>query len=253
MKLNFRTLGEGQPLLILHGLFGSSDNWQTLGKQFSAYFKVYLIDQRNHGHSPKSDIFDYDVLADDIANLIQSENLSNCLLLGHSMGGKTVMRFAAKYPEKVSKLIVADIAPKAYPPHHDVIIEALQSVDLKTMNTRKAVEDHITTFVPDFGTKQFLLKNLYWNDNQQLDWRINIPVLVEKMPIIVGSIGSDIVHTPTLFVRGEKSGYIKDSDQASLFAQFPQSTLATITGAGHWLHAEKPKEFFETCIQFLQN
>lgn len=251
MKLHFRTMGEGPALLILHGLFGSSDNWQTLGKKYAENFKVYLIDQRNHGHSARSEEFDYHLLAEDLHELITDEGLTSANLLGHSMGGKTVMTYVQQHPDVVNKLIVADIAPKGYPPHHQAILAALHSVDLEVMNTRKAVEDHISQLIPDPGTKQFLLKNLYWNEDQRLDWRINIPVLSEKMPVIVGAVDTNVVETPTLFLRGDQSGYIQDSDLEAIHEQFPNSKVVTVHGAGHWLHAEKPAEFYEETMRFL--
>ncbi len=251
MKLHFRKTGSGQPLFILHGLFGSSDNWQTLGRKYAEHFTVYLIDQRNHGHSPWSNDFSYPLLCDDLLELMQDEKLSEISILGHSMGGKTAMAFAQAHPTLVSKLIVADIAPKAYPPHHQTILAALEKVDFAVHTTRKAVEDIISAQIPDAGTKMFLLKNLYWTENQTLAWRINIPVLTEKMPLIIGTIGTETVETPTLFVRGEKSGYITDADLDVLHEQFPNCRVQTISGAGHWLHAEKPEEFYDITLNFL--
>lgn len=252
MKLHFRKMGDGPNLIILHGLFGSSDNWQTLGRKYAEDFTVYLVDQRNHGHSQRSDEFTYELMASDLLELMDDEDINSAHLLGHSMGGKTVMTFVQLHPEKVDKLIVADIAPKGYPPHHQVILEALNTTDLRVMNTRKLVEEHIDQFIQDPGTKQFLLKNLYWNENQQLDWRINIPVLTEKMPLIVGPVPTGIVETPTLFLRGDRSGYIVDADLEAIHEQFPNSKVQTIHGAGHWLHAEKPQEFYELTVDFLK-
>jgi len=244
-------MGTGQPLLILHGLFGSSDNWQTLGRKYAEYFTVYLIDQRNHGHSERSNGFSYDLLSSDLLELIEDEGLEKVNLLGHSMGGKTAMTFAQQYPDRIGKMIVADIAPKGYPPHHGPILAALNSVDLNIHTTRKAVEDIISAQIPDMGTKMFLLKNLYWDDNQRLAWRINIPVLEEKMPLIIASIPPQKVAVNTLFLRGDRSGYITDSDLTAIKDQFPNSSVMTIQGAGHWLHAEKPEEFYDITLKFL--
>ncbi len=251
MKLHFRKMGSGTPLIILHGLFGSSDNWQTLGRKYAENYTTYLVDQRNHGHSDRSTDFSYELMAEDLLELMNDEGLDKAHLLGHSMGGKTVMVFAQLHPEKVDKMIVADIGPQEYPPHHKTILEALNSVDLSVMNTRKAVEDHINQYISDPGTKQFLLKNLYWNDQQQLDWRINIPVLTEKMPLIMKGVGSQHVEITTLFLRGEKSGYITDDNLEAIHDQFPNSHVKTIADAGHWLHAEKPVEFYELTREFL--
>ncbi|HEX4887134.1 MAG TPA: alpha/beta fold hydrolase [Luteibaculaceae bacterium] len=251
MKLHVRTLGEGKPLIILHGLFGSSDNWQTLGKRYAEQRKVFLVDQRNHGHSPWSDAFSYPLLVADLLELMDDEQLPQADILGHSMGGKTAMAFAQAHPDRLEKLIVADIAPKAYPPHHQTILAALHAVDLNIHNTRKAVEEIIQAHIDDAGTRQFLLKNLYWNDQQVLAWRINIPVLSREMPAIIGDVGSHRVDVPALFIRGSESGYVRDSDIPAIQTQFPQAEFHTIEGAGHWLHAERPKEFFDITQDFL--
>ncbi len=252
MKLHFRTLGSGEPLLILHGLFGSSDNWQTLGRKYAENYTVYLIDQRNHGHSDWSNEFDYKLLSDDLHELIKAEGLNKVRILGHSMGGKTAMTFALDHQALIEKMIIADIAPKGYPPHHGPILAALNSVNLDVLKTRKDVEDVISAQIPDPGTKMFLLKNLYWKADGQLGWRINIPVLEEKMPHIIAAIPNKMVDVNTLFLRGDRSGYITDADLDAIHDQFPNSQVKTIHGAGHWLHAEKPEEFYDITIKFLQ-
>ena len=159
MKLHYRKYGEGQPLIILHGLFGSSDNWQTLGKKFAENFEVYLVDQRNHGHSPKSNEFNYQLLSDDLYKLITDLELENITLIGHSMGGKTVMHFAQEHPLFIKKLIVVDIGPKAYPMHHDIILAGLNSLDLSAIKSRGQADKQLSKFIEDIGVKQFLLKN----------------------------------------------------------------------------------------------
>ena len=250
MKLHYRKYGEGQPLIILHGLFGSSDNWQTLGKKFAENFEVYLVDQRNHGHSPKSDEFNYQLLSDDLYNLIRDLELENIILVGHSMGGKTVMTFAQKYPEFIEKLIVVDIGPKAYPMHHNIILEGLNSLDLSIIKSRGQADKQLSKFIEDSGVKQFLLKNLFWVEKGQLGWRINIPVLEDKMPNIIAAIPDKIVETPTLFIRGEKSNYIAEDDFQNIYDQFPNSEIETIYDAGHWVHAENPFSFYNMIIDF---
>lgn len=250
MKLHYRKYGEGQPLIILHGLFGSSDNWQTLGKKFAENFEVYLVDQRNHGHSPKSDDFNYQLLSDDLYNLIRYLELENIILVGHSMGGKTVMTFAQKYPEFIEKLIVVDIGPKAYPMHHNIILEGLNSLDLSIIKSRGQADKQLSKFIEDNGVKQFLLKNLFWVEKGQLGWRINIPVLEDKMPNIIAAIPDKIVETPTLFIRGEKSNYIVEDDFQNIYDQFPNSEIETIYDAGHWVHAENPFSFYNMIIDF---
>ena len=250
MKLHYRKYGEGQPLIILHGLFGSSDNWQTLGKKFAENFEVYLVDQRNHGHSPKSNEFNYQLLSDDLYNLIRDLELENIILVGHSMGGKTVMTFAQKYPEFIEKLIVVDIGPKAYPMHHNIILEGLNSLDLSIIKSRGQADKQLSIFIEDNGVKQFLLKNLFWVEKGQLGWRINIPVLENKMPNIIAAIPDKIVETPTLFIRGEKSNYIVEDDFQNIYDQFPNSEIETIYDAGHWVHAENPFSFYNMVIDF---
>ena len=251
MKLHHRILGEGQPLLILHGLFGNSDNWQTHAKKLAEYFQVILIDQRNHGHSDWTNKINYDLMAEDLSELIEELKLDKVFLLGHSMGGKTVMRYAQLHPEKVGKMIVVDMMNKAYPPHHDEIFKGLSEVDLEQLTTRSEVENILLPFIPDDATRQFLMKNLYWKEKGKLAWRINVPVLKAEMPNMMTTIPADEVLTQTLFIRGEKSGYICDDDIESIEAQFPDSTLITIPDAGHWVHAEAPEAFLNAVLEFL--
>lgn len=250
MKLHYRILGEGQPLLILHGLFGNSDNWQTHAKKLAEYYQVILIDQRNHGHSDWSDDFSYDILAADLHELISDLQLQKVILLGHSMGGKTVMRYAQLHPQGIDKLIVADMGVKQYPPHHQEILAGLNQVDLSVIKTRGEVEQILLPYVPINGTRQFLMKNLYWKDKEQLAWRMNIPVLEREMEAILAPLPSDEVMIRTLFIRGALSNYILDSDIPDLEDQFPDSEVVTIQGAGHWVHAEAPEAFLNAVLEF---
>lgn len=250
MELHYRKLGEGQPFVVLHGLFGSSDNWQTHAKRLAEYFEVYLVDQRNHGHSPWSEEFTYELLAEDLKELIDKEGLEEIILLGHSMGGKTAMRFAQKYPELVKKLIIVDMGVKGYPMHHGSILEGLNTIDLSVHKTRGAAQKALTPFVENESTRQFLLKNLYWVEKGQLGWRINIPVLEREMENIIAPLEEGEVMTPTLFMRGGKSNYILDEDFDQIESYFPISQINTIEEAGHWIHAEAPKEFLDTVLGF---
>lgn len=254
MKLFFRKYGEGQPLIILHGLFGQSDNWNSLAKQFSETgFEVYVVDQRNHGLSPHSDEWNYKTMSDDLAEMIQDNNLKNAIVLGHSMGGKTAMYFAIENSHLVDQLIVVDIAPKYYPLHHQSVIEALTSIDFSVIKSRKEAESILSNYISDYGTKQFLLKNIYWTENGQLAWRFNLPVIVKNIENIGEATPTDkSVDIPTLFIRGEKSNYILDEDISLIQDIFPRSILETIPDAGHWVHAEKPKEFFEAVMKFIK-
>ncbi|WP_317899544.1 alpha/beta fold hydrolase [Aurantibacillus circumpalustris] len=256
MKLAFREFGNGQPLIILHGLFGQSDNWNTHAKSFSEKgFHVFAIDQRNHGLSPHSDVWNYEAMADDLKEFIDEHQLKNPILLGHSMGGKTVMYFERKYKGIASKIIIADISARAYPPHHQEVLAALKAVDFTKISTRKEAEELMNKYIKDFGTKQFLLKNIYWKDNSNnvMDWRFNLKVIDANYENVCMGVPEFSSEVKTLIIKGEKSHYISDSDKEDLKKRFPNSTFVVLNGAGHWVHAEKPKEFFETTLWFITN
>lgn len=255
MKLAYREFGEGQPLIILHGLFGQSDNWNTLAKQFAEKgFRVFTIDQRNHGLSPHSNSWNYEVMADDLKELIDDHKLKNPVVLGHSMGGKTVMFFEYKYPGVADKLIIADISPRAYEPHHNEVLSALHAVDFAVIKTRKDAEAKLNEYIQDFGTKQFLLKNIYWKDgdNNVMDWRFNLKVISDNYNNIGVSVPEFKSNVDCLIIRGEKSNYITDGDKHDFEKRFSRFELITIPQAGHWVHAEKPKEFFEAVVGFIK-
>ena len=258
MELNYKTFGEGQPLLILHGLFGSSDNWLTLGRKLAEQYKVYLIDQRNHGRSPWSNDWDYQLMAEDLLTFVQTHQLEDVLLVGHSMGGKTAMNYAARYePSRIQKLVVVDIAPKPYPIHHDKIVTGLRALDLTQINSRKEADEQLAVYVDEVGVRQFLLKNLYRPQEKgsarKFDWRINLQVIGDNLDkMSVGLPGNFEFDKPTLFIRGLRSNYIKDEDEALIQQYFTNATLHSVTQAGHWVHAEKPQEFLETLLGFIQ-
>lgn len=254
MKLYFRKYGSGQPLIILHGLFGQSDNWNSLAKKFAENnLEVYIVDQRNHGLSPQSKEWDYKVMSEDLHELIEDNNLQNVILLGHSMGGKTVMQYTLDHPEMVDKLIVVDIAPKYYSPQHPSVMKGLGAVDFNIVKSRKEAEEILTKYIDDSGTKQFLLKNLYWKEDGILDWRFNLKVIAEEIESVGKPISANnSVDVPTLFIRGELADYILDEDLTIIHDIFSRSMLETIAGAGHWVHAEKPKEFFECVMNFIK-
>ncbi len=251
--LHSKILGEGKPLLILHGFLGMLDNWKTLGSQYAEHgFQVHLIDQRNHGKSFHSNQFSYELMATDLHYYCMHHNIKSCALLGHSMGGKTAMLFAVSYPDLVQKLIVADIAPKYYPPHHQQILAGLQAIDFTTLSSRKEADDILANYVSDFGTRQFLLKNLYRKDKDTFDFRFNLPALVSNVENIGKALPSEsIFEGETLFVRGDKSDYITENDFNLITKHFPKAEIKTISNAGHWLHAENPEEFFKTTLNFL--
>ncbi|WMJ72578.1 alpha/beta fold hydrolase [Cytophagaceae bacterium ABcell3] len=252
MKLFYRELGQGEPLIILHGVFGSSDNWLTPAKLLEDDYKVYLLDARNHGQSPHSDEFTYDAMADDLMEMIQELGLENPLVMGHSMGGKVVMKFAIKYPDAFKKLVVVDIAPKYYPVHHNQILEGLNAIKPENISGRNEADKILSEYVPELPVRQFLLKNLYRNDENKYAWRINLPVVTEKIEQIGEALPEDAsVEKPVLFIRGANSRYIKDEDKPLIESIFKKASLETIEGAGHWVHAEKPSAFIKVVKDFF--
>jgi pimeloyl-ACP methyl ester carboxylesterase len=255
MILHANILGDGKPLLILHGFLGMSDNWKTLGKKFAKQgFQVHLIDQRNHGRSFHSDDFNYDLLAEDVKRYCEHHALESVSLIGHSMGGKTAMVFATRFSEMLDKLIIVDISPKFYPTHHEQILAGLSAVQKETLTSRSDAEDIMIKYVPDFGTRQFLLKNLYWKDDKTLGLRINLDVLIENVEEIGESLSSQAsYHKETLFLKGDKSEYILTGDERLIKQHFPNAVIQQVSNAGHWLHAENPKEFFEKSLLFLNS
>lgn len=252
MKLNYKKLGKGQPLIMLHGVFGSSDNLLSVGKSLAENFSVYLLDQRNHGESPHSDSFTYSDMAEDVNEFMEDHNINNAFLLGHSMGGKTVMNFTAKYPEKVKKLIVVDISPRYYRRHHDDILEGLNSIQPKVVSSRGEADKILSEKVSELAVRQFLLKNLE-REGDSFKWRINLQVISRDIENVGEALPeSAVIKVPTLFVKGENSGYIREKDIEVIDKQFSNYKLEIINGAGHWLHAEKPIEFVKAVKSFLE-
>lgn len=252
MNLFYQQLGSGQPFIILHGLFGSSDNWKTIANHLSPYFQVYLIDLRNHGRSFHSNEFSYEAMSHDIEKFVLEKGLMNIILMGHSMGGKVAMTYALQNPGSIDKLIIVDIAPKYYAPHHQKYIDAFHSIDLTKVNSRKEVEEHFTKRVADMGERQLLLKNLYWDENEHLAWRLNINAIsnhIEEMCQGQDNF-STIFNRPSLFIKGEKSKYVSVEDESLIKRLFPAAYIKTIPNAGHWVHAEKPNEFLEYILSF---
>lgn len=245
--------GEGKPLLILHGYLGMSDNWKTLAGQFvSEGFQAHAIDLRNHGRSFHSDEFTYDAMVQDILEYCKENNLEKVSIIGHSMGGKVAMFFATKYPEMVDKLIVADIGPKYYRPHHQDIMAGLNAIDFSEKPDRSQVEEILKQHIPDFGTRQFLMKSLHWVEPGQLGFRFNLLVFNEKIDNIGQALPENaIFEKPTLFLKGGNSNYIREDDLELIKHHFPNSEIKTIANAGHWLHAENPKDFYQESIFYL--
>jgi pimeloyl-ACP methyl ester carboxylesterase len=250
MKLYHRELGEGSPLMILHGLFGFSDNWQTHAKKLAEYYRVILVDLRNHGRSDWSDEFSYEIMANDVLELCDDLDLEDLILVGHSMGGKVAMHMAEKRESLLEKLIIVDMGVKSYPMHHDHIIAGIKSVDPETISARSEADDLLGKYIDSEGVKQFLLKNMYWKEKGKLAWRMNVPVLERDMREILNGFEAEEIFTPTLFIRGAMSNYILDEDVPSLESQFPDMELVTVENAGHWVHAETPNEFQEALLGF---
>lgn len=251
MTLYHKVTGEGEPLFILHGLFGSSDNWNSLARRFAEHRQVILVDQRNHGRSFHTDEMNYEMMALDLIRLIDDLGFEKADLLGHSMGGKTVMSVAMDHPDFVSKLIVADIGPREYESHHEQVLAALLAVPINDIKSRAEAIEIMQEHVQIEGVLQFLAKNLYWIEKGRLAWRMNLPIIVDNMDNILASVGTESCDKETLFIRGGASDYIPDEDLMAIHMQFPESRIETIEDAGHWLHAEDPESFFSIVTEFL--
>jgi esterase len=258
MDLNFKEFGAGEPLVILHGLFGTLDNWQTIARQLAEDFTVYIVDLPNHGRSPHTKgEFDYSEMSDALAEFLTKNWIHETRLIGHSMGGKLAMQLALNQPDLIKKLAIIDIAPKKYSGGHGNIFKALFALDLKTLTDRKEAEQFLTEHLPEegAGTIQFLLKNLSRraeNEGGGFEWKMNLNLLFANYPRILDELeGNTPCRKPTLFIRGGNSNYIKDSDFDLISKLFPNSAIQTIEGAGHWVHAEKPKELLQALKNFM--
>jgi pimeloyl-ACP methyl ester carboxylesterase len=268
MNLFFREEGEGFPIVIVHGLYGSSDNWLTVGKKLGAAYKVFMIDQRNHGRSPNSDEHSYEAMKTDLADFFDQQNIEKAILMGHSMGGKTAMCFAADYPERIEKLIVVDIAPKDYfllndesqYYLHNNILRAMLELDFSRVESRKQVENFLNERIDSTQIVQFLLKNVHRNkENHQYEWLLNVPVLYDNLDEIIKGVNAHwfddrlpIKNYPVLFIKGADSNYILPEDYPTIRRIYPEAEIAEIPHAGHWLHAEQPQLFMETLLSFLK-
>ena len=252
--LHSKIIGTGKPLLILHGLLGMGDNWITLGRQYADKgFEVHLIDQRNHGKSFHDDEMTYDDLTDDLYNYVKAHQLARFYLLGHSMGGKTAMYFALQYPEMLQKIIVVDIAPKKYPPHHHFIFDTIKKIDLSKYDSRRDLEQFVLQYIDSPAIVKFILKNLARNHNKSFVWKANMPVLSGSLAVLGEALPPmQVSRVPALFVKGASSPYISTEDFSLIKAHFPNSEIVTIPRSGHWVHAEQPVVFFKKTMAFLQ-
>ncbi len=249
--LNHKIYGQGDPIIILHGLFGMLDNWQSIAKKLATDYMVILVDQRDHGKSDHTDSFSYSLLADDLNEFMNDHWIHSAHILGHSMGGKTAMQFANDYPEMVEKLIIIDIAPKEYPPGHRLIFKALRSVPIDKVKSRKDVEDILKKYIDNIGIRLFLMKNLKRKKEGGFEWKMNLELLHDAYPNILKSLNIEgTIDCDTLLVYGANSNYIKENDVKDINNIFQNSTFKKLN-AGHWIHAEKPKELEEEIRRFL--
>jgi esterase len=256
LELNYKEFGQGDPIIILHGLFGTLDNWQTIAKKLAEKNTVFILDQRNHGKSPHTEEFNYNLLAEDLYSFMTDHWIYSAIIIGHSMGGKVAMQFAMNNPDMVEKLIVIDVAPVQYERGHDTVFEALDAIDLNTLQNRKDAEIILNNKLNnDVGTVQFLLKNLSRDaENVKYEWKMNYNVLKSKYAEIIKPIEFiQPFEAPTLFVRGSKSDYILDAYWDNIKIGFPEAKLTTIADAGHWVHADKPLELFSVLENFINS
>jgi pimeloyl-ACP methyl ester carboxylesterase len=254
MKLHFRKFGAGAPLIVLHGLLGSLDNWQPLVRRFAGHFQVFAVDLRNHGQSPHHDDVSYDAMAADLNEFMQTHGLPHAHLLGHSMGGKVAMQFALGNRDRVNKLVVVDISPRAYPPRHKRTLAALQALDLHTFQRREQLDAELAKSVGDVEVRQFLLKNVGRDAHGGFRWKSNIRGLWENYERLTVAVNSEKpCAQPALFIRGEKSDFVLAADNNLILRLFPHAEFCTIAGAGHWVHADQPEAVFAAVMKFLAN
>ena len=251
--LHSRIVGEGQPLIILHGFLGMGDNWKTLANKFAeAGFQVHLVDQRNHGRSFHDSGFSYALMAQDLLAYLDHYGIESASFIGHSMGGKTLMEFATQNPQRVSKMIDADIAPKAYPQPHQAILNGLTVLWEASLTGRSQADELLSQYVAEPGVRQFLLKNLYWVDKGVLGLRMNLPALKQHIEEVGKPLAVEArFDGPSLFLKGAKSDYILPVDEIMIKRHFPAAIIDEVSAAGHWLHAENPREFYQNVIDFL--
>jgi esterase len=252
MNLHFEVVGRGDPLIILHGLLGSADNWPSMSRRLGAHYQVFAVDLRNHGRSPHSDILDYDVMAADLREFMEQQALRRIMLLGHSLGGKVAMQFAIDYSDQVDRLVIVDIGPKPYEPSQRCLLKALQSLDLTRYKSFADVDAALAAKISDKSLRQFLLKNLAGDENGRLRWKIHLEAIYQNYDELLRGLSPErSFNKPTLFIRGGRSNYIEDDDARLIRQLFPQAEIVTLPEAGHWVHVDLPEEFFQTVVNFL--
>jgi len=251
MELYSREFGAGDPVIILHGMFGFSDNWQTIAKKLSEHFLAVTPDLRNHGRSPHVPTHTYPEMAEDLRAFMEAHWMFSARLIGHSMGGKVAMQLALSYPDMVERLVVVDMAPGQAEDNHSNIFQALLGMNLPSIPSRKAAEAFLSEHIADTGTRQFLLKNITRTETGTYTWKMNLPVLWEHFQDILAPVSGGPFDKPTLFIRGGNSNYIRPEDEPLIHSLFPQATIVTLEGAGHWVHADKPEELVAAVEAFL--
>jgi pimeloyl-ACP methyl ester carboxylesterase len=252
MPLHFKVSGQGLAVILLHGLLGSSDNWHPIALRLAENFQVWALDQRNHGQSPHYAEMNYALLANDVNEFMAAQQLESAVVIGHSMGGKTAMQLALQFPERVEKLVVSDIAPRAYAPTHDKIFAALLALNLAKFQERQAMEAALAAEIPNLVLRRFLLKNLGRKTTGEFFWKINLSGLAENYALIRAPISHPAPFAkPTLFIRGGQSNYVKAEDEAGIYELFPQAKIQTIAEATHWVHADQPEEFLRRVLAFI--
>jgi len=252
VKLFSRSTGQGPPLVILHGLFGSSDNWQTFAKMLSDHYAVITVDLRNHGLSPHTEEFSFEWIGRDLYQFAEDQGLREFYLMGHSLGGKAAAFFALRYPDRVKKLIILDIATKAYPPHHEKYFEAMLSLDFNLIRNRNEADAWLQRSISSLPVRQFLLKNLVRDAEGRFRWKFNLRGLYEQYDAINVAIESETpFDKPVLVLAGEHSSYIQPEDKEPMRALFPRASFKTIPGAGHWIHADQPEILRSEVVGFL--
>lgn len=263
IKLNYRVFGEGEPLIILHGLYGSSDNWAGIARKLQNQFKVITVDLRNHGRSPHLNEHNYDVMSDDLLCLFKDLDIYSANLLGHSMGGKVALSFALFNPERVKRLIVVDISPRTYQielgdsqfSEHEKILSAIKSINIAELRSRDEADELLSKYISNVRIRSFLLKNLYRNKEKEFKWRINIDVLVANLNEVLKGFEDSFIYfrnldCPVLFIKGGISNYIQKKDVDMIKENFKRVEIKTINEASHWVHAENPDEFTTLVKEF---
>ena len=254
VELNYKEFGQGDPVIILHGLFGALDNWQTIARQLSDDYSVYILDQRNHGRSPHTDVHDYHSMAEDLREFMESHWMyDGAHVIGHSMGGKTAMQFALEHPDLVKKLVVVDIAPKAYPGNHYEIFDALLSMNLDKIESRTEANELLAQRIEEEDVRLFLMKNLNRRKEGGYEFKMNLPVLRKHYDDVLAAVeGEHPFEGPALFIRGGRSKHIVDGDEILIKKLFPNARIETIERAGHWVHADAPVQLLKLVQKFLE-